>query len=190
MDKNELRKSILSKRGSLNKELLNDKSFVIENKIIEKIISDKYDIILSYADFKGEVKTNLINEYVLKNGLKLFLPRVIDTLNSKMEFCLVSSLNNLNEGSFGILEPSGRENIFDYESLKNPKILMIVPGVCFDIKLHRIGYGKGFYDNYLKDKPTIYKSALALDLQIVDNIMSETHDIRMDEIVTETNIYK
>lgn len=190
MDKNELRKSILSLRSSLNSEELYEKSAIIGRKIIEKIISNNYDIILSYADFKGEVKTNVINEFALKNDLKLYLPSVIDKKNSIMEFYLVSTLEKLKEGHYGILEPSLDNKLFNYEKLKDHKILMIVPGVCFDSNLHRIGYGKGFYDKFLINKPLIYKTAVAMDIQVVDNITCDSHDIRMNEIITETKIYK
>lgn len=190
MSKNELRKNIINLRNALSKLELDKKSCVIEGKIIEKIKLNKYDIILSYSDFNGEVETKLINEYALNNGLRLYLPKVTYDQHSIMDFYLVSSLENLSKGYYGILEPSGDDNLFDYEALKENKILMIVPGVGFDKKLYRLGYGKGFYDKFLSNKPLIYKAALSLDIQIIDNIISESHDIKMDEIITETKIYK
>lgn len=66
---------------------------------------------------------------------------------------------------------------------------MIMPGVVFDINCHRIGYGKGFYDRYLNRYPTLDKIALAFDLQIVDHIEAESHDVNPQSVITESRIY-
>ena len=60
-----------------------------------------------------------------------------------------------------------------------------MPGVCFDEKGHRIGYGKGFYDQYLSKKDTMIKMALAYDNQITDCIPSGELDVSYDFLVTE-----
>ena len=66
---------------------------------------------------------------------------------------------------------------------------MIMPGVVVDINCHRIGYGKGFYDRYLNRYPTLDKIALAFDLQIVDQIETESHDVNPQFVITESQIY-
>jgi len=66
---------------------------------------------------------------------------------------------------------------------------MIMPGVAFDKKKHRIGYGKGFYDKFLSEHEIEHKIALAFDFQILDSIPFDEYDIMPDMIITEKNIY-
>jgi len=68
--------------------------------------------------------------------------------------------------------------------------LVIVPGVVFDKNLNRIGFGKGYYDKILNRlKPSAKKVALAHDFQVLEDIPAEEHDVKMDMIITEKNIY-
>ena len=58
-----------------------------------------------------------------------------------------------------------------------------------NINISPIGYGKGFYDRYLNRYPTLDKIALAFDLQIVDQIETESHDVNPQFVITESQIY-
>ena len=66
---------------------------------------------------------------------------------------------------------------------------MIVPGVAFDMKGYRVGYGKGYYDKYLSEKKMISTFALAYTFQILEHVPSDAHDIKMDKIITEELVY-
>lgn len=67
--------------------------------------------------------------------------------------------------------------------------LALVPGIAFDKNGHRIGYGKGYYDG-LMTQLKCPKFALAYELQIVDNIPAQKHDIPVDGILTENTVYR
>ena len=95
----------------------------------------------------------------------------------------IQSFNDLQLGMFGILEPISSEEITTNHGL------MIMPGVAFDSNCHRIGYGKGFYDQYLKVYPHLNTLALAFDCQIVEDITAEDHDIDPQLVVTESQIF-
>ena len=62
-----------------------------------------------------------------------------------------------------------------------------MPGVAFDRKANRLGRGKGFYDRLLAQTHAL-KIGICYDLQLLDEIPAEPHDIKMDIIVTENNI--
>jgi 5-formyltetrahydrofolate cyclo-ligase len=66
---------------------------------------------------------------------------------------------------------------------------VIVPMLGFDASLQRIGYGGGYYDKFLASQPSARKVGVCYELGIVDAIPSESHDVRLDTIVTETRIY-
>ena len=68
--------------------------------------------------------------------------------------------------------------------------LILMPGVAFDKRNHRIGFGKGFYDRYLQRENNHYKIALAYDFQVFDKIPQDSYDICPDLVVTESKIYR
>jgi 5-formyltetrahydrofolate cyclo-ligase len=65
--------------------------------------------------------------------------------------------------------------------------LIIVPGIAFDKQGYRIGHGKGYYDRLLKNV-SILKIGFAFNLQILEKIPSEKHDIKINKIITESEI--
>ena len=61
----------------------------------------------------------------------------------------------------------------------------------FDRNAYRIGYGFGYYDRFLKTiKKEIVKIGLAFDLQVVDKIPVEKHDVCLNIVITEKEIIK
>jgi 5-formyltetrahydrofolate cyclo-ligase len=75
-----------------------------------------------------------------------------------------------------------------YEGAYNYDVIL-VPMLGFDERLHRIGYGGGHYDKFLRDQPFATKIGVCFEACKVDNIPAESHDINLDKIVTETMIY-
>ena len=97
-----------------------------------------------------------------------------------MNFAEVTSIKKLKKGFMGIPEPiDGQE--------KEPKKgdLFIVPGSAFDLKGHRMGYGKGCYDRYFSQYPDVVKVGVCYDFQLLESIPHEKHDIDMDILVTD-----
>lgn len=97
-----------------------------------------------------------------------------------MEFYVIHSLDDLKAGAFHILEPMTKEKISPSQI-----DLMIVPMLGFDITLHRVGYGRGYYDRYFSRGFKGYKLGLAFSFQQVDFITSDSYDIALDEVLTE-----
>jgi 5-formyltetrahydrofolate cyclo-ligase len=67
--------------------------------------------------------------------------------------------------------------------------LLIVPGVVFDERGFRIGYGGGYYDRFL----THYKGtaiSLLLENQLIHEMPVEAHDQRVDWLITEQRFFK
>jgi 5-formyltetrahydrofolate cyclo-ligase len=88
----------------------------------------------------------------------------------------------------GIPEP---QVLNDHALVIDEVDLIVIPGVAFDYACNRLGYGGGYYDMLLaqrkKKAPII---ALAYEEQIVDKIPSESHDIKVDMIITDKKIIK
>ena len=101
-----------------------------------------------------------------------------------MEFYQVVSIKQLESGYKGIKEPVVNERYL-YRFERSEDTLVIVPGVAFDANGYRVGYGKGFYDRFLKDKRQMTVIGLCFSGQLVEEIPHDEHDIKMDKIITE-----
>ena len=178
--KQDIRKRVLEKRSSLNKQEWEEKS----DKILEKVISHPIFLnaeeIYCYVDFRNEVATRKIIEkcWLLKKAVAA--PKIE---GNRMEFYYISSWDDLSSGHWGILEPQGGVHA------EGKSVCVIMPGAVFDKKRNRIGYGKGYYDSYLKSHPTYKTIALGFELQIENEIPFEAHDILPQMIVTEEQVY-
>jgi 5-formyltetrahydrofolate cyclo-ligase len=131
-----------------------------------------------YSPARGEVLTDLLVDEVLRLGKNLFFPRVRDR---QLELVEIVSRKELLPGPFGILEPSGGAPV-----VISAVDLLVVPGVVFDRTGHRIGYGKGFYDRLLHGASHACKAGIAFDFQLLKELPTEEHDVRMDLLATES----
>ena len=68
--------------------------------------------------------------------------------------------------------------------------LVLMPGLAFCADGGRVGYGGGFYDNYLAQTANALRIALAFELQLVDKLPRETHDLPVHVIVTEQRVIR
>ena len=186
MNKIEIRKKILNIRNNLTKETLNDFNKDIFNTLINSDIYINAKNIFIYISFGSEVETKKIIEHAISIGKNIYVPKT-DKSIKEMIAVKIHNFDNMTVDKWGILEPT----IVDKNLVGNKFDLIIMPGVAFDITGNRIGYGGGYYDKYiyqLKNKPTIL--ALAYEFQIINNIIAESHDIKLDYIITENNFYK
>lgn len=174
MDKNRLREIALEKRKALSAEAKAESDLQIQKYAYEKIKDKK--TVGFYVSKKDEVRTLDLIEWCLNDGMVVAVPKV---KGKTMDFIQIRSLDELEKGTFGVLEPTGNEIVAlkDFEA-------MIVPVVGFDALGHRIGYGGGYYDSAL-DKTDCVKIGLAYAATQVENFLSDPHDINMDVILTE-----
>ena len=99
-----------------------------------------------------------------------------------MKFYQIASYEELEIGCFDILEP--KEHCAEIIDIPKNSVV-IMPGVAFDKKGNRIGYGRGYYDKYFTNYPKIYKIAITYSLQIVQEIPVNKYDIKADCVITE-----
>ncbi|MGN0430729.1 MAG: 5-formyltetrahydrofolate cyclo-ligase [Lachnospiraceae bacterium] len=178
--KKEIRKRILAKRDALTYAERFRSEILVSERILGHQWYYKAESILLFASYGSEISTEEILQDALKRGKKVYLPRVE---GEDMEFYRISSKEELKEGYRGILEPDGTSERFVYGAGESDKVLMIMPGAAFDIKRNRIGYGRGFYDRYLADKPGLYTIAIGFDCQMVDCIAEEKTDIKPMQVI-------
>ncbi len=138
---------------------------------------------MAYMPVQSEVATSGIISFLLSRGIKIFLPCVRGDEISPARYTKGCKMT---KGAFNIKEPSGGKGC-----RINSIGLVIVPGIAFDRRGNRIGFGKGFYDRFLKKLPeNSIKAGVCLESQIVPSIPGERHDIKMDYIITEKAVIK
>ncbi|MDP5276644.1 5-formyltetrahydrofolate cyclo-ligase [Chengkuizengella axinellae] len=188
----ELRNHMLQVRAQITLEERTIKSEQICNHMIQFLkgtLNKKQPIkLLMYMPFKNEVDITPLMDWCWKSGGSVFLPKVVH--NYEMEIHHIHSLQDVEAGKFGILEPKSNTDIcHDLSQIK----IVIVPGIAFHSSGGRLGFGGGYYDRFFSryDKLGIkqpYKIAVAYDAQIVENIPIEEHDYRMDQVITEKGV--
>ena len=177
MDKQELRKIMLDKRKRINNK--EELSNIIINKIISLDIYKEANVIAIYNSLDNEVNTkDLINKSIINK--KVLLPKIV---NNKIVFIKINKDTNYTKSKIGVIEPIG--NVY------SDKIdLIIVPGVSFDRKLNRLGFGKGYYDKFLSNNNNIFKIGVCFDEQIINKLPTESHDIKMNLVITDKRVLK
>ncbi len=181
-EKRELRRKILLKRGSMPIEQRKLADMVIADRIIGHQWFYRADVLLGFVNYDSEIATQEILTEALRKEKKLFLPKIE---GNAMFFYRIDSLNDLIEGYKGILEPKGDTERFDYSVYKESRMLILVPGVAFDIYGNRMGYGKGFYDRYLSDKEVLrtYSIGIGYKCQQVDKLPIDEFDIKPYQVI-------
>ncbi|PJI10295.1 5-formyltetrahydrofolate cyclo-ligase [Clostridium sp. CT7] len=179
-NKRELRQRMLDMRDSLDSSIKSIKDNRIYNKVINSIEYKDATNIFVYVSYQSEVDTHKIINKAIIDGKKVFVPKVISK-EKGMEALEIKGLHDLTEGNYGILEPTG----LDY--IKPQTIDMVLaPGLAFDKKGGRIGYGGGFYDRYMKliSKSTV-KIGICYDFQVVEEVIMDSNDVLVDKIITD-----
>ncbi|MEW6035238.1 MAG: 5-formyltetrahydrofolate cyclo-ligase [Candidatus Micrarchaeota archaeon] len=170
-----LRTDMLRKRDSLPAGDVRRMSDAIMVELFSRERFREASIIGFYIPKGNEVDTRPMIERTLAMGKTVAVPYT----DHKITFCRFTSFESLKAGKYGILEPDSREPL-------EPE-LIVVPGVAFGLCMHRLGYGKGYYDRYLASS-FAYRVGVCYDLQVVEKLPSHEDDQRMDEIITEKRI--
>lgn len=184
--KKTIRKEMINKRKSLSQEELIEKSHQVFKQLKTLSLYKNAHRVMLYMDFNGEVKTNHILDDLINGGRTAVIPISIP---KTMEMTLSEVKNpdiELAPSSYGILEPKPEYiRKVDAKSLD----LVLVPGIAFDQKGYRIGYGGGYYDYFFSNAgKSIPSVAFAFDFQVIEEVPKESYDRPVDFIVTETMI--
>lgn len=182
-----LRKRILQERSSISDDVRDLWNRRIEETLLNSEEWRRARRVLAYCSMPDEVGTDGILKAALDQGKRLALPRCLKGVPCFDPVEVRDLESDLVCGKFrGLREPGTALSVWDRER-DGAFDLIVVPGVAFDRKGNRLGFGAGMYDRFLEKLPTCPPLvALAYNLQIVERIESEAHDRRMDTIITET----
>jgi 5-formyltetrahydrofolate cyclo-ligase len=172
MAKAALRQRHLSRRKALSDAEERAAFSVITEKACARLAP--YDSIGIYVSVGDEVDTHAIIRWALDQGKRVCVPKVVE---GSLRFIEIHALEDCVPAKFGLLEP------LSTSAASDPQI-HVVPMLAFNQRRYRLGYGKGFYDAYLK-----HYSGKTLGLCYADDeepeLSEDPWDVPLDEILSE-----
>ena len=140
-----------------------------------------------YVSFRDEVHTHELICHWLKQGKTIAVPYCHEP---DLEIHRIESFAELQPGMMQILEPDDRVRKSGERKMAAAEFdVIIVPGLGFTKHGVRLGYGRGYYDRLLRDQDRVEKIGICFECQIFDWLPCGEHDVVLNRIVTETNLY-
>jgi 5-formyltetrahydrofolate cyclo-ligase len=182
-EKVRIRKSLLERRNNLSSDQIYEKSQFIQHHVLNSRQFLKSGTVGVYIPIGSEVRTDEIIRNAISAGKKVALPRIE---SEGIRFYQLHD-NNFKEemvlGKFGVKEPPSirrRVNKID---------LLIVPGIGFDNQGSRIGYGRGYFDEYLRRRKVSFSMGLGYEFQLVPYELPQSpSDQSIDSLSIETGL--
>lgn len=181
MTKDEIRLEMKQLRRQLSYEEIELKSRAAAGAVFGLPQYKDAATVMAYISAFKEISAS----YVISDAIKskrLVVP-VSNTQNCTITPSYLKSENELIKGAYGIYEPRTIEKA-EISSID----IAIIPGVAFDRRGGRLGFGKGYYDRFLSEYKGL-KIGFCYEFQLVDRLPLDSHDVKMDMIITEKRIY-
>nr|WP_245975368.1 5-formyltetrahydrofolate cyclo-ligase [Oceanobacillus chungangensis] len=180
MHKSELREKMISKLENIAA----DKKREIEGQLADNLFQSEawqraksIGITISQG---MEWNTQPIIEKAWEQGKDVYVPKCLPK-EKKLIFYRFESYDQLEVVYYNLQEPKADETL---KAEKDAIELLLVPGLVFDGRGYRIGFGGGYYDRFLTDFPNRTIS-LAAVFQLIDQVPREVYDIPVEQIITE-----
>jgi 5-formyltetrahydrofolate cyclo-ligase len=185
-DKAEIRSSALRRRDALPPSVRQNYGEAILNRILAMDVFRRSQTVMAYSSIGSEIDTMPLSLAVLGRGKTLLLPKVNPDAGALEAYEVKNIESDLRAGVWGIREPDPQICACRVPAETE---LILVPGVAFDRQGGRIGYGRGYYDKLLAAcrgaNHSPHAIAAAFEVQVVDAVPMEPHDVRIDMLVTE-----
>jgi 5-formyltetrahydrofolate cyclo-ligase len=172
MTKAALRLKHLNRRKALSEATKRAAFSVITDKACLRLMPFKsLGIYVSVGD---EVDTRAIIDWALAHGKTVSVPKVVE---GALRFIAITALEDCVPAKFGLLEPESA-------IVAPAPEVQIVPMLAFNERHFRLGYGKGYYDAYLKTYPGMTIGLCYAEDRDIE-LQEETWDVPIDEILSE-----
>lgn len=175
MDKRELRRVIREKKRAMTQQDIITASARLAEKFYKTPQYKNAKTIYGYLPYNQEVRTVPILRQALLDGKKVAVPKVY---GDEMRFIYMEDLEKTATGYAGIPEPIADEPI-----AHDPTALVLMPGLAFDRAGNRMGYGGGFYDQFLAQEPDHPTVALCYEFQLLPSVPREAFDVPVDVVL-------
>lgn len=186
--KKALRETIIARRLAMGADEVAALSYQIAGRLWALPEYREAKQIMSYVAFRHEVETRDIITCAMKTGKRVAVPLTVSREKKLIPSQVYDFPEDLAPGCWGILEPR-TETLRPVDPSEID--LVLVPGVAFDRKGNRVGYGGGFYDRFLAQLPAGSTSVvLAYSFQVLPEVRHGQNDWPVDIIITEAEIIR
>lgn len=175
--KKALRNSLRTQRNQISSDVKEVHDDLIRQGLRDIVNTRKLKTVHIYLPMKGEIDLFPFIQELLDSGIMVICPKTLP--NRELEHRVLSSLNDLLEGVMHTFHP------------KNPEVyvgeidVIIIPGLAFDKHGYRLGYGGGYYDDFLAQHPESLKVGTFYSFQEVEEVPRESHDLAMNMVIKE-----
>ncbi len=179
--KKELRQSVLAMRRALGPGEVSERSKTVLENLYKSGLLDGRATVAIFASADCEVSTRPLFDRLIGQGRRVALPRVRGR-GPRIDFFEVKDWGSLVKSGFGIPEPPAGSAEVPVAELD----FILVPGVAYDARGGRLGYGMGCYDRALSEvRPGTPLVGIGYDFQLVDEVPMEEHDVPLTAVVIE-----
>lgn len=176
--KKQIRNDMKEQRQRLSTAQVEKLSRQVRERVEELYPIREARSIMAYASIGNEIDLRPLIEKWHRQGRTILLPRV--EAGGIMEAVVWNGWEQIKPGPFGIQEPLGEP--FDPAKID----AVLTPGLVFDYKGYRLGYGKGYYDRFLtRLSPSAFICGVCYEFQVIENVYPHEADIPMHWIVTD-----
>lgn len=173
--KREVREQFRAVRESLSPDQVAAASAALCDRLAGWRVLQQARTVLTYIAFRNEIDLAPLLDRL--PGIEWIVPRVVGRRLALHPYDPARLVRH----RYGMLEPAADLPVIDPATLN----LVLVPGVAYDRRGGRMGFGGGFYDGFLPTTPAL-RAGITHDACLVDELPCDEHDQRMDWIVTPT----
>lgn len=179
--KKELRDKYKQIRRDMPADLKSNHDKQIFSRLIDMEAYKNSKLVLAYVSTEIEVDTIKFIEYALNDNKTVAVPRCVEGTRD-MEFYVIKEIEDLEPGSFSVLEPVP-EKCRKLDNFENA--FCIVPALVYDSYGYRLGYGKGYYDRFLSAHKNMFLVGIGYCCCMVTKLIHGHFDVAVNTIVTE-----
>jgi 5-formyltetrahydrofolate cyclo-ligase len=160
----------------------------------EWIASSGFSDFMIYAPFRSELDTRPLIEWAWRQEIGVIVPKS-NPADRSMELYQVNGWDHFLAGAYGIMEPDPEQTSACGADFAPEAVF--VPGLAYDVRGGRLGYGGGYYDrfreslerNSRRGNPVPPWIGLGYELQLTAEVPMEPHDAAIDGLITERTAY-
>ena len=180
--KKEIRAQMRKIRREMPPDVIREKNDQIFRRLVATQQYRRAKTVVLYVSKELEVDTRRLIKRAWKDGKRVAAPRCVENTRL-MNMHLIRSMDDLQEGAFGILEPN--ENLPILHDTRDA--ICIVPAFCNDFRGYRVGYGGGYYDRYLS---SFSEAKIGVNFSdcVRPRLISGRYDVPVDLLVTDRYI--
>lgn len=181
--KRTLRRAVLARRDALPAGARAAKARTIVERVLALPEIRRASTVMAFWSFGSEVDTSGLVLGLHAAGIRIALPRIRDAEVVPVAY---EPGDEVRETSFGAMEPTSAAEV-DPGAID----VIVAPGVAFDRRGNRVGYGRGYYDRLLaRVRSDAAIVAMAFELQVMDEVPAGGDDRSVDAIVTEREVIR